>query len=51
MNKTIVKAFSRVKQGKASKAELKVLLEWAYCELKQWGDFIGEIEKKLNEIK
>ena len=51
MNKIIVKAFSRVKQGKASKSELKILYKWAIQELNSWEDFIQELEKKLKLVK
>jgi hypothetical protein len=49
MNKTQHKAFISVKGGKATKAELKILLAWAKSELIQWAKFIKELEKKLNE--
>jgi hypothetical protein len=47
MNETKIQAFKRMKLGKASKAELQILLKWAKQEIKEWEAFKLLCEKKI----
>lgn len=47
--KTFEIAYRRAKEGKASKAELQVLLSWAKTEIKEWQGFKKLLESKINE--
>lgn len=43
-------AYQRCKEGKASKAELEILLKWACAEQKEWTLFRRLIERKLSKL-
>jgi DNA-binding transcriptional regulator YdaS (Cro superfamily) len=40
------KAIKRVLEGKASKAELKVLIKWAETEISEWVQFLELLHQK-----
>lgn len=48
MNKTKKIAFERMKLGKATKAELEILLKWAENEIDEWNMFYSQVKKQLN---
>ena len=47
MNETKIQAFNRMKLGKASKAELEMLIRWGEEELWEWVKFLDLLHKKL----
>ena len=51
MNKTKQKAFERVKEGKASKAEIKILIAWAEDEIIEWTLFLEDCNKRIENTQ
>ena len=41
-------SFQKIKENKASKAELKILIKWAEHEVKEWNKFLVECKNKLD---